>query len=117
VHFRFTFQSKFSSAFFDSNFVLNIVEDFSIFVNLSKILEFKIIKSKRGYRMAVYNNFKYNFGSTSKKYGSTRWRCVTRTSSVLIYSDKNDFFLSTTGDHNHISYDLTNIHRQIDLYF
>jgi hypothetical protein len=80
-------------------------------------MEFKIIESKRGCRMALYNTFKYNFGSTSKKYGSTRWRCVTRTCSALIYSDKNYFFLSTTGEHNHISYVLTNIHRQIDLYF
>jgi len=47
-------------AFFDSNFVLNIVDDFTILVNLSKIMEFKIIESKRGCRMVVYNKFKYN---------------------------------------------------------
>jgi hypothetical protein len=111
VQYRFTFESKCSSTFFVSNFVLNIVENFTIFVNFSKIMEFKIIKSKRVCRMAVYKNFKYNFGSTSKKYGSSRWRCDIRTCSALIYSDKNDFFLSTTGEHNHISYDLTNIHR------
>ncbi|CAI6368503.1 unnamed protein product [Macrosiphum euphorbiae] len=76
-------------------------------------MEFKIIESKRGCRMAVYNKFKYNFGSTSKEDGFTRWRCVTRTCSALIYSDKSDFFLSTAGEHNHESYDLTNIYRQI----
>jgi len=76
-------------------------------------MEFKIIESKRGCRMAVYNKCKYNFGSTSKKDGSTRWRCVTRTCSALIYSDKQDFVLSTIGKHNHESYDLTNIYRQI----
>jgi hypothetical protein len=89
MQFRFTFELKSSSVFFDSNFVLNIVEDFTIFVNLSKIMEFKIIESKRGCCMTVYNNFKYNFESTSKKYGSTRWRCVMRTYRTLIYSDKN----------------------------
>lgn len=73
----------------------------------------EFLESKRGCRMVLYNNFKYNFGSTSKKDGSTRWRCVTRTCSALIYSDKNDIFLSTTGEHNHESYDITNIHRQI----
>jgi hypothetical protein len=62
VQFRFTFESKCSSAFSESNFLLNIVEDFIIFVNLSKIMEFKIIESKRGCCMTVhYNNCKYNF--------------------------------------------------------
>jgi hypothetical protein len=73
----------------------------------------EFLKSKRGGRMVLYNNFKYNFGSTNKKDNSTRWRYVTRTCDAKLYTDKNDAFISVVGEHNHNEYDKSNINRQI----
>jgi len=73
----------------------------------------EFLESKRGGRIVLYNNFKYNFGSTNKKDNSTRWRCVTRTCDAKLYTDKNDAFTSAVGEHNHNEYDKSNINRQI----
>jgi hypothetical protein len=73
----------------------------------------EFLESKRGGRMVLYNNFKYNFGSNNKKDNSTRWRCVTRTCDAKLYIDKNDAFTSAVGEHNHNEYDKSNINRQI----
>jgi hypothetical protein len=73
----------------------------------------KFLESKRGGRMVLYNNFKYNFGSTNKKNHFTRWRCVTRTCDVKLYTDKNDAFTLAVGEQNHNEYDKSNINRQI----
>jgi len=61
--------------------------------------------------MVVYKNFKFNFGSTSKKDSSTRWRCVTRTYDAKLYTDKNDAFSSVVGEHYHNKYYELNTNR------
>lgn len=85
-----------------------------VFPCVFRVMEvLKFLESKRGGRMVIYKHFKFNFGSTNKKDGSTRWRCVTRTCDAKLYTDKNDAFSSAVGEHYHNKYDELNINRQI----
>jgi len=63
----------------------------------------KFIESNSGKRMLVFQNYKFSYANT-KLDGTTRWKCVVRSCSVKLYTDKNDEIIINNENENENDY-------------
>jgi len=76
----------------------------------------KFIESNKGKRMLVFENYKFSFANT-KLDGTMQWKCMIRSCSVQLYTNKNDEIIKNVHDsninHNHNPYETKIIDCQI----